>query len=78
MSYSVSFFQGFGFVTMEKSADAEKARQELHGSSVEGRKIEVCLFIMHQTKPLKNQRIVVLCHSCHETFSLTGMMILLI
>ncbi|VBB33723.1 unnamed protein product [Acanthocheilonema viteae] len=35
--------KGFGFVTMEKSADAEKARQELHGSSVEGRKIE-CLF----------------------------------
>ncbi|EJD74516.1 hypothetical protein LOAG_18175 [Loa loa] len=33
--------KGFGFVTMEKSADAEKARQELHGSSVEGRKIEV-------------------------------------
>ncbi|EJW83736.1 hypothetical protein WUBG_05352 [Wuchereria bancrofti] len=32
--------KGFGFVTMEKSADAEKARQELHGSSVEGRKIE--------------------------------------
>ncbi|KHN71233.1 Sex determination protein fox-1 [Toxocara canis] len=33
--------KGFGFVTMEKAADAEKARQELHGSSVEGRKIEV-------------------------------------
>ncbi|VDK48177.1 unnamed protein product [Anisakis simplex] len=32
--------KGFGFVTMEKAADAEKARQELHGSSVEGRKIE--------------------------------------
>ncbi|VDN18551.1 unnamed protein product [Gongylonema pulchrum] len=39
--------KGFGFVTMEKSADAEKARQELHGSSVEGRKIEVCL-LSHQ------------------------------
>uniref|UniRef100_A0A0N5AUI3 RRM domain-containing protein n=1 Tax=Syphacia muris TaxID=451379 RepID=A0A0N5AUI3_9BILA len=33
--------KGFGFVTMEKAADAEKARQELHGSTVEGRKIEV-------------------------------------
>lgn len=28
---------------MERSADAEKARQELHGSTVEGRKIEVIL-----------------------------------
>ncbi|VDN55653.1 unnamed protein product [Dracunculus medinensis] len=35
--------KGFGFVTMERSADAEKARQELHGSTVEGRKIEVIL-----------------------------------
>ncbi|TMS36642.1 hypothetical protein L596_003758 [Steinernema carpocapsae] len=33
--------KGFGFVTMEKSNDAEKARLELHGSTVEGRKIEV-------------------------------------
>ncbi|KIH67413.1 hypothetical protein ANCDUO_02251 [Ancylostoma duodenale] len=32
--------KGFGFVTMEKAADAEKARQELHGSMVEGRKVE--------------------------------------
>ncbi|CAJ0564144.1 unnamed protein product, partial [Mesorhabditis spiculigera] len=35
--------KGFGFVTMEKPADAEKARQELHGAAVEGRKIEVNL-----------------------------------
>lgn len=28
---------------MEKAADAEKARQELHGSTVEGRKIEVSI-----------------------------------
>ncbi|CAD6185144.1 unnamed protein product [Caenorhabditis auriculariae] len=33
--------KGFGFVTMERPADAEKARQELHGSMVEGRKVEV-------------------------------------
>lgn len=35
--------QGFGFVTFETSADAEKARERLHGTIVEGRKIEVSL-----------------------------------
>uniref|UniRef100_A0A3Q2CE61 RNA binding protein fox-1 homolog 2 n=1 Tax=Cyprinodon variegatus TaxID=28743 RepID=A0A3Q2CE61_CYPVA len=33
--------QGFGFVTFESSADAERAREKLHGTLVEGRKIEV-------------------------------------
>ncbi|TNN47771.1 RNA binding protein fox-1 2 [Liparis tanakae] len=33
--------KGFGFVTFETSADAEKARDKLHGTLVEGRKIEV-------------------------------------
>ncbi|XP_066530623.1 RNA binding protein fox-1 homolog 2-like isoform X3 [Hoplias malabaricus] len=33
--------KGFGFVTFEASADAEKARERLHGTLVEGRKIEV-------------------------------------
>ncbi|KAM8724635.1 RNA binding protein fox-1 homolog 2-like isoform 1-T1 [Acanthopagrus schlegelii] len=33
--------KGFGFVTFETSADAEKAREKLHGTLVEGRKIEV-------------------------------------
>uniref|UniRef100_A0A3B3SI60 RNA binding protein fox-1 homolog 2 n=1 Tax=Paramormyrops kingsleyae TaxID=1676925 RepID=A0A3B3SI60_9TELE len=33
--------KGFGFVTFESSADAEKAREKLHGTLVEGRKIEV-------------------------------------
>ncbi|KAI4882686.1 hypothetical protein NFI96_004424 [Prochilodus magdalenae] len=33
--------KGFGFVTFESSADAEKARERLHGTLVEGRKIEV-------------------------------------
>ncbi|XP_016313590.1 RNA binding protein fox-1 homolog 2 isoform X2 [Sinocyclocheilus anshuiensis] len=33
--------KGFGFVTFEASADAEKARERLHGTIVEGRKIEV-------------------------------------
>ncbi|MEQ2306147.1 hypothetical protein AMECASPLE_005150, partial [Ameca splendens] len=32
--------KGFGFVTFETSADAEKAREKLHGTLVEGRKIE--------------------------------------
>ncbi|PAA69032.1 hypothetical protein BOX15_Mlig022557g1 [Macrostomum lignano] len=33
--------QGFGFVTFAESADAEKAREKLNGTLVEGRKIEV-------------------------------------
>jgi len=33
--------KGFGFVTFGNAADAESARAELHGSVVEGRKIEV-------------------------------------
>ncbi|EPB71028.1 hypothetical protein ANCCEY_09887 [Ancylostoma ceylanicum] len=45
---------GFGFVTMEKAADAEKARQELHGSMVEGRKVEVnCATARIHTKKVK-------------------------
>ncbi|CAG5941402.1 unnamed protein product [Menidia menidia] len=32
--------KGFGFVTFESSADAERAREKLHGTLVEGRKIE--------------------------------------
>ncbi|KJH43394.1 hypothetical protein DICVIV_10586 [Dictyocaulus viviparus] len=46
--------KGFGFVTMEKAADAEKARQELHGSMVEGRKVEVnCATARIHTKKAK-------------------------
>ncbi|KAF7213093.1 RNA binding protein fox-1 homolog 2 isoform X2 [Nothobranchius furzeri] len=33
--------KGFGFVTFEASSDAERAREKLHGTLVEGRKIEV-------------------------------------
>ncbi|XP_033829805.1 RNA binding protein fox-1 homolog 2 isoform X3 [Periophthalmus magnuspinnatus] len=33
--------KGFGFVTFETSAEAERAREKLHGTLVEGRKIEV-------------------------------------
>jgi RNA recognition motif-containing protein len=34
-------FQGFGFVTFANSHDADRAREHLHNSVVEGRKIEV-------------------------------------
>ena len=37
--------QGFGFVTFASSADADRAREKLHGTVVEGRKIEVCMII---------------------------------
>uniref|UniRef100_A0A671VVE8 RNA binding protein fox-1 homolog 1 n=1 Tax=Sparus aurata TaxID=8175 RepID=A0A671VVE8_SPAAU len=33
--------KGFGFVTFEYSVDADRAREKLHGTVVEGRKIEV-------------------------------------
>ncbi|XP_013399216.1 RNA binding protein fox-1 homolog 3 isoform X4 [Lingula anatina] len=33
--------KGFGFVTFQNSADAERAREKLNGTVVEGRKIEV-------------------------------------
>ncbi|XP_039977632.1 RNA binding protein fox-1 homolog 1 isoform X6 [Xiphias gladius] len=33
--------KGFGFVTFEHSVDADRAREKLHGTVVEGRKIEV-------------------------------------
>lgn len=33
--------KGFGFVTMETSEDASKAREALHGKEIEGRRIEV-------------------------------------
>merc|ERR1712048_357481 len=34
-------FKGFGFVTIEGQESANKAKEELHGSIIEGRKIEV-------------------------------------
>lgn len=33
--------QGFGFVTFANATDAERAREKLNGTVVEGRKIEV-------------------------------------
>ena len=37
--------KGFGFVTFANSTDADSARQQLHASVVEGRKIEVLVFL---------------------------------
>lgn len=36
-----SCMQGFGFVTFQNSADADRAREKMNGTVVEGRKIEV-------------------------------------
>lgn len=36
-------FQGFGFVTFASASDADRARDSLNGTVVEGRKIEVTL-----------------------------------
>ena len=33
--------KGFGFITFETKEEAEKAKKGLHGTIVEGRKIEV-------------------------------------
>ena len=38
--------QGFGFVTFANSSDADAAREALHATVVEGRKIEVGLFAL--------------------------------
>ncbi|XP_038155227.1 RNA binding protein fox-1 homolog 2-like [Cyprinodon tularosa] len=40
-SFSEMTSWGFGFVTLESSADTERAREKLHGTLVEERKIEV-------------------------------------
>ncbi|KAJ8985809.1 hypothetical protein NQ317_012049 [Molorchus minor] len=46
--------QGFGFVTFANSADAERARDRLHGTVVEGRKIE--LIQLQQRQPQQHSR----------------------
>lgn len=38
--------KGFGFVTFANANDAEMARAKLNGSTIEGRKIEVCFIIL--------------------------------
>lgn len=37
----ISPLQGFGFVTFENATEADRAREKLNGTIVEGRKIEV-------------------------------------
>lgn len=37
----LSNLQGFGFVTFENATEADRAREKLNGTIVEGRKIEV-------------------------------------
>lgn len=47
--------KGFGFVTFASSVDAEMARDKLHGTIVEGRKIEVnnaTARVQNSTNPL--------------------------
>ncbi|TKS92469.1 RNA binding protein fox-1 -like protein 1 [Collichthys lucidus] len=46
--------KGFGFVTFEHSVDADRAREKLHGTVVEGRKIEYQVFLIQQ--PVQQQR----------------------
>lgn len=48
--------QGFGFVTFASSADADRAREKLHGTVVEGRKIEVCMTNKHLPKKTKKNK----------------------
>lgn len=45
--------KGFGFVTFANSSDAERARERLHGTVVEGRKIEVCMNRFFITPPFE-------------------------
>ena len=40
--------QGFGFVTFQNNADADRAREKLNGTVVEGRKIEVHVIYFFQ------------------------------
>ena len=42
--------KGFGFVTFANSSDADRAREQLHATVVEGRKIEVCIRKEKDTK----------------------------
>lgn len=39
--HDLSHLQGFGFVTFENATEADRAREKLNGTIVEGRKIEV-------------------------------------
>ena len=52
--------QGFGFVTFANSSDADAAREALHATVVEGRKIEVgCSFCLRSLSVPSNQSSIV-------------------
>lgn len=46
--------KGFGFVTFANSSDADRAREQLHATVVEGRKIEVSVCSFFNLQFLKN------------------------
>lgn len=60
--------QGFGFVTFESATEADRAREKLNGTIVEGRKIEVR--ISHSTSVSTLIFIMIICyHSILPPFS---------
>lgn len=57
--------QGFGFVTFESSTEADRAREKLNGTIVEGRKIEVVENVRECTVHCKGVLSVILIrHQC--------------
>jgi RNA recognition motif-containing protein len=65
---NISFaWQGFGFVTFASSADADRAREKLHGTVVEGRKIEVCMTLPFTNKKTNKQNISISSHVLSHT-----------
>ena len=48
--------KGFGFVTLSKEKDADRARIVLHGSSVEGRIVEVTTWMTASPSPIVHGR----------------------
>lgn len=61
--------QGFGFVTFENSTDAEKARENLHGTLVEGRKIEVNSSLFSFVLLVFSSLLITAATGSHATFS---------
>ena len=53
--------KGFGFVTFANSSDADRAREHLQATVVEGRKIEVnCLMIYRNYNIITNNDLIIL------------------
>lgn len=57
--------QGFGFVTFESAAEADRAREKLNGTIVEGRKIEVSDTFPHYYPTLSTFNIIHRVPVCH-------------